>query len=335
MGHGALSGGVFTFLERHREVYGYHPVLSALPAAVRAPRRTRSPPLAPTHRPRLPSLPPPHPTMPSHPTHPVTVAFPVLGSEALLAFTHGKRGAPSRTAVAFHALCHLLALVCIVLALVAIAFFKSLYTVNSMGTVDTSGEPNGSTTDTSNVDSARGRGGGRCGAEAPLGDGGADPVDHSTHVTTTHPACPPLSPFLPVHFQSAVYSPHAWCGISTLCVWALNLGCGLVKRAGVLQPPAQARLRRLHAFFGKLSFAGGLASCALGYQDMQGSDLAAGSYGVLSANAQTASANGMLLLVLGAAVFAVLELKAAEEEGDGPGCCCCGGKDVRRPAAVF
>ena len=58
----------------------------------------------------------------------MTLAFPVLGTEALLSLSWrpGNAGAPSPLAVRLHLLLHVLSLVCIVLGLVAIVLYKRL-----------------------------------------------------------------------------------------------------------------------------------------------------------------------------------------------------------------
>lgn len=64
----------------------------------------------------------------------VTVAFPVLNAEALLAFAHSDRSAvPSRAAVVLHVFSHVLTLVCVILALVAIVSWKQLNEAHGRG----------------------------------------------------------------------------------------------------------------------------------------------------------------------------------------------------------
>lgn len=106
-----------------------------------------------------------------------------------------------------------------------------------------------------------------------------------------------------------LYSPHSWLGIVFLSLWVLQLALRFT--------PAAAH--GLHAFVGRGIFVLGLCVCALGFQDMQGSDLAGAvppglnvtyepfmGYFPDSTLAQLANAAVMLLAAIGAAVFTVL-----------------------------
>jgi len=146
-----------------------------------------------------------------------------------------------------------------------------------------------------------------------------------------------LSP-QPVTFPFfATFSPHSWVGIAVLILWALQVVVGIyvfVKRD--LSPKSRIQLSKLHKFLGKAIYIAGLATCALGLQDMQSSDLAASTtpipgvsdtqsmyqiesitignstfnisgYFPYSPEAQFSCAASILLLVIGMVTFAVLE----------------------------
>ena len=68
-----------------------------------------------------------------------------------------------------------------------------------------------------------------------------------------------------------LFSPHAWLGVAVLAAWLLQLlGGAVTSHLGqVLSPEAKRTVKRLHQFWGKCIFATGLATCALGLQDMQ------------------------------------------------------------------
>ncbi|KAG0016088.1 hypothetical protein BGZ80_009439, partial [Entomortierella chlamydospora] len=85
-----------------------------------------------------------------------------------------------------------------------------------------------------------------------------------------------LSPQPTVFPFYSVYSPHSWAGIVFLSLWSLQLLAGLyVYIGGKRQSASQKRsFRKLHGFLGKSVYVVGLASCAMGFQDMQSSDLA-------------------------------------------------------------
>lgn len=69
----------------------------------------------------------------------------------------------------------------------------------------------------------------------------------------------------------------------------------------------------LHSFLGKVTYVAGLATCATGLEDMQSSDLSDVSYGAHSTFSLMAAAGSIVLIFLGMAVFAVLEVKRSAE----------------------
>jgi len=143
-----------------------------------------------------------------------------------------------------------------------------------------------------------------------------------------------LSP-QPIEFPFyAVYSPHSWLGIAVLILWGLQLLAGLyIHIFGKLSANDKKLLNQIHRYLGKVVYAGGLATCALGLQDMQSSDLCSSSppmpgmydtagmgqmdmsgmsmnmsgYYPDSPEAQYSSGGTVLLLALGMATFGVLE----------------------------
>jgi len=101
-----------------------------------------------------------------------------------------------------------------------------------------------------------------------------------------------LSPQPPAFPFYAVYSPHSWLGITVLILWGIQLVAGLYVH---LYQPQHNRylLVKMHRFFGCVVYIAGLATCALGLQDMQSSDLASstppipGNYDTMSMGGQT------------------------------------------------
>lgn len=69
-----------------------------------------------------------------------------------------------------------------------------------------------------------------------------------------------------------MYSPHSWCAICFLGLWGLQLAGGLYIHT--YNPASYPKLHKYHRFLGKAVYVVGLATCALGFQDMQASDLA-------------------------------------------------------------
>jgi len=142
-----------------------------------------------------------------------------------------------------------------------------------------------------------------------------------------------LSP-QPVAFPFyAVYSPHSWLGIAVLVLWSVQLVAGIyIHIIGDLSSNDKILLAKVHRYLGKVIYVAGLATCALGLQDMQSSDLASstppmpgmqdnmamGSEMVMggsmnmtgyypnSPQAQYSSACTILLLLLGMATFGTL-----------------------------
>jgi hypothetical protein len=81
-----------------------------------------------------------------------------------------------------------------------------------------------------------------------------------------------LSPS-PVNFPFyTMYSPHSWLAICFLGLWGLQFASGIyAQMCGV---SSYASWSKYHRFLGRVVYAVGLAVCALGFQDMQASDLA-------------------------------------------------------------
>jgi len=78
-----------------------------------------------------------------------------------------------------------------------------------------------------------------------------------------------LSP-TPVDFPFyTMYSPHSWLAICLLGLWGIQFA------GGALSSWFQFAIwRKYHHFLGRLVYGVALATCALGFQDMQSSDLA-------------------------------------------------------------
>jgi hypothetical protein len=110
-----------------------------------------------------------------------------------------------------------------------------------------------------------------------------------------------------------LYSSHSWMGVVTLVLWGSQLGLGIFKRLVTLGSPRRQFVCSLHSFLGKVTYVAGLATCASGLEDMQSSDLSGVSYGAHSTFSLMAAAGSIVLIFLGMAVFAVLEVKRSAE----------------------
>jgi len=85
-----------------------------------------------------------------------------------------------------------------------------------------------------------------------------------------------LSPQPPVFPFFSVYSPHSWLGIAMLGLWGIQILAGIYTHL-FAKPEEKLILVKVHQFLGKVIYVTGLATCALGLQDMQSSDLASSS----------------------------------------------------------
>jgi len=114
------------------------------------------------------------------------------------------------------------------------------------------------------------------------------------------PAVVPGWPYTvwPVYPFFAVYSPHSWLGITVLILWAIQLSAGIYVHLIGPTPNDKNRLAKLHRFMGKVIYVAGLATCALGLQDMQSSDLA-GSTPPLPGVFDTMQMGGGMIVVSG------------------------------------
>jgi len=141
----------------------------------------------------------------------------VFTQEAILSFSSPLLGGPYGTCLTsvnkdlyFHIICHFLGLICWVLGIVAIVYYKEL----------------------------------------------------SPQPTTF--------PFF------SVFSPHSWLGIALLGLWGIQVFLGIYSRLWA-KPDEKLLLVKIHQFLGKVIYVLGLATCAMGLQDMQSSDLAGSS----------------------------------------------------------
>jgi len=120
-----------------------------------------------------------------------------------------------------------------------------------------------------------------------------------------------------------MYSPHSWIGVAFLSLWVIQFGNGLYFHAFAandLNAQHKRTATKWHRYLGKCIYVLGLATCAMGFQDMQSSDLASSSppmnmdmdvqimnmtgYYPDSNLAQYASACSLLLALMGMATFA-------------------------------
>lgn len=114
-----------------------------------------------------------------------------------------------------------------------------------------------------------------------------------------------------------LYSPHSWVGVLLLCLWAIQLFAGILIHGTTKNYAAdlKGKLSGYHRFLGLFIYGVGLATCAMGFQDMQGSDLAGstmpadvGSTAMIgylphSRLANYASATCLLLVFIGLLTF--------------------------------
>jgi hypothetical protein len=110
-----------------------------------------------------------------------------------------------------------------------------------------------------------------------------------------------------------LYSSHSWMGVTTLVIWGSQFGLGIYKRFVTSGSKRRQFVSTLHSFLGKVTYVAGLATCATGLEDMQSSDLSGVSYGAHSTFSLMAAAGSIVLIFLGMAVFAVLEVKRSAE----------------------
>jgi hypothetical protein len=110
-----------------------------------------------------------------------------------------------------------------------------------------------------------------------------------------------------------LYSSHSWMGVTTLVIWGSQFGLGIYKRFVTLGSKRRQFVSSLHSFLGKVTYVAGLATCASGLEDMQSSDLSGDGYGAHSTFSLMAAAGSIVLIFLGMAVFAILEVKRSAE----------------------
>jgi len=120
-----------------------------------------------------------------------------------------------------------------------------------------------------------------------------------------------------------LFSPHSWMGMLVCCCWLLQFFFGLASRVMSVSPRMKAASSRIHKFFGKAIYVTSLATCAMGFQDMQSSDLAGAdldqvstmAYNPFSTAAQLACAGCFMLFFLGVSTFAVGEVNHLFRKG--------------------
>ena len=115
-----------------------------------------------------------------------------------------------------------------------------------------------------------------------------------------------------------LFSPHSWIGVACMTLWGIQFVGGFFSQAIKAKLTVEQRkvFLKWHRFLGRAVYVIGLATCALGLQDMQSSDLAmstpmnapmpaSGMQGYLpySDLAQYACICTLLLLLLGTSTF--------------------------------
>jgi len=71
-----------------------------------------------------------------------------------------------------------------------------------------------------------------------------------------------------------MYSPHSWVGVVFLGFWLSQFVAGMYSYTiSTLEVEIKRTFSKYHKFLGKFVYGLGLVTCALGFQDMQSSDL--------------------------------------------------------------
>jgi hypothetical protein len=194
----------------------------------------------------------------------------------------------------WHVFCHMGTLSCSVIGIVSIYYYKSL-------TIATIGD-----------------------YPAPP----SQPPGPPPMVPMSMPDNPPNSPPSPAanfnYFPYyTLFSPHSWIGVAVLCAWLLQLIGGMITALiPNMSSETKDLIRKLHRFWGRCVFATGLATCGMGLQDMQSSDLAAGAdlgavggeyipYSPTGLFAQLATSATLMAAAVGILTFAALEFYPA------------------------
>jgi hypothetical protein len=107
-----------------------------------------------------------------------------------------------------------------------------------------------------------------------------------------------------------LYSTHSWLGVIVLAAWTFQFLIGGIGGYILQQQSAKSSVFRFHRLLGKVVYVLGLATCALGFQNMQSSDLASTppGYAAHSVMSLLSPVTGLLLAALGATMFGIREL---------------------------
>ena len=119
-----------------------------------------------------------------------------------------------------------------------------------------------------------------------------------------------------------LFSPHAWLGLTTLVLWLLVAVVRYLqsyvfpKYPNFFTDQTRKNIHRMHVFCGRTVYFTALACCAMGFQDMQSSDLAGVvlvqpatiSYSPFGTFAQLACAGALLCMFVGVCVYLSSEI---------------------------
>jgi len=122
-----------------------------------------------------------------------------------------------------------------------------------------------------------------------------------------------------------VYSPHSWIGITVISAFGLQLWFGFYKafvctvcphrlwngchgEKFVLEEVKQFS-HSFHVYLGRAIYVGGLIAVATGLEDMQATSVYLGVLSPFTTASLVSAAAGLMLVVLGIAVFAVYEFR--------------------------
>lgn len=117
------------------------------------------------------------------------------------------------------------------------------------------------------------------------------------------------TPDMVMYPMFTLYSTHSWMGLFTLALLFIQFFLGLSKSL-IMRQGSELRnvAGAVHSFLGKATWVAGLATCASGLQDMQGSDLASISYGPYSVDSLLAPSLALVLMLQALLVFAAISL---------------------------
>uniref|UniRef100_A0A7S4K7M4 Cytochrome b561 domain-containing protein n=1 Tax=Guillardia theta TaxID=55529 RepID=A0A7S4K7M4_GUITH len=99
---------------------------------------------------------------------------------------------------------------------------------------------------------------------------------------------------------STMYSAHSWMGVLCLLLWGGQLAGGVASSLYPWRGPEQREAaKKHHRFFGQALYVLLIATCCMGLQDMQSSDLAGFGYGIYSSPSLLACGASLVISIYG------------------------------------